>query len=178
VKASTLEKINGRMQREINSLKRSVHKADQATAKAKEQLSFLETRYQDTVVNNGELLSRLELARADLASSKRELQHVRGVWYRVGSALESLLKNWVERKKQRLTNWFLIKRLNKPRVEAVTEAGYVPAKLIKLAHKYWEYDQKRLEHDEQIVYQSGTDYTHYSRPPGFWRRIKIRLGRA
>jgi len=185
MKASTLEKINGRMAREISALKRSVHKAEQAASKSREQAAEWEKRYQEVSDEVGELYSKLVLAGSDINHLKQELQCERTVWNRIGKTIASLLNNWVARKKTRIWNWFLVKRLNKPRVEAMSEAGYIPAKLIKLANAYWEHDQKRLQEDEEIIKSSysvcGNEHTEqriYSRKPGLIRRLKIWMGRA
>lgn len=176
MKASTLEKINTRIQRELGQAKRRARKAELALARDKDKFSELHalaTKMADE--RDGWAKTAAEM-RILVQEAEHQLSLERTVWRKFGKALHALLDHWAQRKKTRVWNWWLVKRLNKPRVEAVTEAGYIPAKLIKIAHQYWEHDQKRLQHDEQIV--GGSDYTVYSRPPGFFRRLKIILGRA
>lgn len=85
----------------------------------------------------------------------------------------------------KLRNYWYIRRLNAARVSALNEAGHIPRNLVKMAHAYWEHDQKRLVEDEQIVrtvYTCKNDLSaqdrHYVRKPGLLRRFKIWCGRA
>lgn len=76
-----------------------------------------------------------------------------------------------------IRNRWLVWRLNKPRIHAMSEAGYIPGKLIKMAEEYWETDKRRM----------GETITNYSTYPAdeqyvsrqtLWRRFRIWMGRA
>jgi hypothetical protein len=178
VKASTLEKINTRLQKELAATKRRARKAELALEREKVRAVEIAASRLQIAEQRDRSQKDANERRAELLQLALKLHEAKGVWYRIGKTVESLLANWVERKKQRTKNWFLVKRLNKPRVEAIAQAGYIPSKLIKMAHAYYEHDQKRMEHDEEIVWKTGTDYTHYSRKPGLIRKFKIWMGRA
>jgi len=178
MKASTFEKQISALKRERNAFARRAKVEEKSRIEQKKQFDELvESRRQIAEARDRALnwYNEAAASNTDLAS---ELERANTVWKRLAQALTEFIKTGIEKRKQRLVNWFMVKRLNKPRVEAVTEAGYIPAKLIKIAHKYWEYDQERLQHDEQIVSERHSDFTLYSRPPGIFRRIKIILGRA
>lgn len=92
-------------------------------------------------------------------------------------------KEGFEIRKQRMINNWKIRRLNKARVAVITEAGYIPQKLVEIAHRYWEADKRRAQEDERIestVYHPSGDRTDVTinRRPGFLRRLQIYLGRA
>jgi hypothetical protein len=75
----------------------------------------------------------------------------------------------------RLRNRALVWRLNKARVSAISEGGYIPEKLIKLALQYWELDKERAS--ETIVEFDSTGVGREARQT-LWRRLRIWLGRA
>ena len=95
-----------------------------------------------------------------------------------------LIATQLTTRRNRIVNRFKIWRLNRARVEAISEAGYIPEKLVKIAERYWEEDQKRLKIDEQIRnIHYGNEHTGIAQvervcKPSIWRRIAIILGRA
>lgn len=85
------------------------------------------------------------------------------------------LKEVLAIRKQRMVNAWKIHRLNRARVEALNEAGYIPEKLIKVAHQYWEEDKARAT--ETIVERDGYGNDTIVRQTPL-RRLKIMLGSA
>lgn len=79
----------------------------------------------------------------------------------------------------------LVLRLNKPRVEAMREAGYIPEKLVKVALDYWQHDKERMAQEEYIreVHSGSRDGKEWQRSvvvpkPSMWRKLMILIGRA
>jgi len=107
-------------------------------------------------------------------------------WARFRVAVTTQLTTISNRIVNRIVNRFKIWRLNRARVEAISEAGYIPEKLIAIAQRYWEEDQKRLQRDEQIRaihygnQQNMQNYAVVERAcrPSLLRRLAIILGRA
>lgn len=91
--------------------------------------------------------------------------------------LRIALKVEYAHRKERLVNWWMVRRLNKARVTAMNEAGYIPEKLIKIAHKYWEADQARLKDGAEWRY-SEDHHGDVKAHPTMWRRFQIWAGRA
>ena len=113
------------------------------------------------------------------AAQRRIAYRIYDSWLRYTRRVRSWWCQCRHKLVERATARLLIMRLNMARVDAVTEAGYVPGKLVKAAIRYWEHDKERLQEDEQLVMRSDrSSYTVYRRKPGLWRRIKIILGRA
>lgn len=144
------------------------------------------TRYKTLAMNRKAILDDhwviMERYENDLAEARKRLSY--RVWVAVGAWYErracAITGGW-GRFRDRIRNRWLIWRLNAARVDAVTQAGYVPGNLVNAAMRYWEHDRDRLEVDEEVVATYRTpdvDYTHYKRKPGMLRRIKILLGRA
>jgi hypothetical protein len=178
MKASTFEKQISALKRERNAAHRRANTEERERIKLKQALAELTVSSLNLVGQRDAASAQEELLRVQLNEVLLQLGAERSVWKNLAKALTTFIQTGIEKRKQRLVNWFMVQRLNKQRVEAVTQAGYIPTKLIKLAHKYWEHDQQRLAHDEQIVWHTSTDYTHYSRPPSLWRKLKIIMGRA
>lgn len=78
-------------------------------------------------------------------------------------------------RRERLINWWAIRRLNKSRVTAMNQAGFIPEKLVKLALQYWEVDKQRIR-DGEWGYDSGGQPVQISL--GLLRRMRILMGRA
>lgn len=82
-----------------------------------------------------------ESLRAELIEARKQLRC--RIWVGV-TRFSSSVKVWLHSSRLRLKNRWLVRRLNKPRVLAMQEAGYIPEKLIKIAEKYWEADKERI----------------------------------
>lgn len=64
-----------------------------------------------------------------------------------------------------------MRRLNRGRVDAMREAGYIPRRLIKVARDYWEADKERLGWEDRAW--DGRDFVRQ----GLWAKLKILAGR-
>jgi hypothetical protein len=78
-------------------------------------------------------------------------------------------------RRSRLLSWWAVRRLNKARVTAMNEAGYIPEKLVKVAIAYWEADKQRTSELIDEVNSSGQES---KKRQTLWRRIRIWMGRA
>lgn len=85
----------------------------------------------------------------------------------------------------RIVNRFAVWRLNKPRVDAMREGGYIPEKLVKVALEYWEHDKARIAQEAYIkeMHYGTRNGKHYETVvmeprPTLWRRFMILIGRA
>lgn len=122
---------------------------------------------------------KLEFARAELTAARQRLAY--RVWRLMANtyhAARTRLKVEYAHRRQHLVNWWMVRRLNKARVTAMNEAGYIPEKLIKIAHKYWEADQARAAGDQwtEVITPAGPHM--YPKPVPLWHRIRIWMGRA
>jgi len=120
------------------------------------------------------LRSKIEILGEEIAEAKRSLAYR---IYRLADEMATRCAISFRGFKQQLWNRWLVWRLNKPRVQAMSEAGYIPSKLIKMAEEYWETDKRRM----------GETITNYSTYPAdeqyvsrqtLWRRLRIWMGRA
>jgi chromosome segregation ATPase len=84
-------------------------------------------------------------------------------------------KAYVRYLRWQIRNRWLVWRLNKPRIEAMSEAGYIPSKLIKMAERYWDEDKARSGEMVYSYAESGTLQQARQTP---WRRFRIWMGRA
>lgn len=110
--------------------------------------------------------------RAQLAEAQKSVQYRVYLWF--DARIDAAKKVFAIRK-QRMVNTFLVRRLNKQRVSAMGEAGYIPNKLVKAAIAYWELDKERAT--ETIVERDGNGQDRVVKQT-LWRRIRIILGRA
>lgn len=119
-----------------------------------------------------EWVSESERIMFELHEARKTLQY--RLWQEIRT-WPSKVMAWRERRKDAIVNWWVVHRLNKPRVAAMSEAGYIPEKLIKLAHKYYEADKERMS--ESLVQYIG-DNQYSTTYKNAWSRFLIWCGRA
>lgn len=116
-----------------------------------------------------------ESALALLAEARLSLQY--RLWHEANAWI-SRCKLSVKCRLTRTKNRWLVWRLNKPRVDAMNEGGYIPENLIHMAHKYWEQDKKRMGGTiEEWGAGFRADQQHIVHQT-LWRRFRIWCGRA
>jgi|SRR6266850_311275 len=120
------------------------------------------------------LRSQSEEFREALAEAKRSLTYRTARLFASGYAHA---KAEIRRRRVLLRNRWLVWRLNKPRVQAMSEAGYIPSKLIKMAEQYWETDKQRMS-PTLVTYLDGELCKPKSVRANIWSRCRIWMGRA
>ena len=157
----------------------------------KELDHLLAERKQDRMVMDA-LNCDVEYWKQECRTAERSLRH--RVWVGVTGSLKRAAHNHRLRKSKWLAQWgqfkrrivlrLMVLRLNKPRVDAMHQAGYIPEKLVKVALDFWEHDKARIEQESYIRrVHSGTNQSNYEvtmelRKPSMWRRMMILIGRA
>lgn len=111
----------------------------------------------------------------ELAEAKRTLRY--RIWVGVTRST-SYLQAWLSSKALRLKNRWFIRRLSKARVTAMQEAGYIPEKLIKVAHRYWEADRERINGNVYTEVQTTVGPRTIIEKPSWLQKWKIWRGRA
>lgn len=113
--------------------------------------------------------------RDDLSEARRTLRY--RIWV-VVTRSTSQLQAWLSSKALRLKNRWFIRRLSKARVTAMQEAGYIPEKLIKVAHRYWEADRERINGDVYTEVTTPHGPKTIIEKPSWLQKWKIWRGRA
>lgn len=159
-----------------SDVERAAQLCTEAIAKHNKMVTHLREALDDKLA----LVTTVRLLRSeiqDLGETLAEAQ--RSLTYRIARLLASgyeSAKAHIGHLRQQIRNRWLVWRLNKPRVQAMSEAGYIPGKLIKMAEKYWEMDQSRRA-ESLITYLDQADGRKPVRE-NVWRRFRIWMGRA
>lgn len=160
----------------ITELQQQVALQQRMTAEAQQDGGNAIAKYNRSVQAYNSLKEQLARAAMDLADAQQTIRYRLRVicdqWITRTRVETSAL---VTRTRNRIVNWWAIKRLNRARVNAMHEAGYIPEKLIKMAHVYWEAD--RLRTTEMVIEYDGYGNESEVRQT-MWRRIRIWMGRS
>lgn len=108
-----------------------------------------------------------------LAEAQRTLQN--RTWEAITLQIRSF-RSYIRHLRWQIRNRWLVWRLNKARVTAMEEAGYIPSKLIKMAEQYWEIDRQRMM-PSMLTYIDTSENRKPVREH-IWRRFRIWMGRA
>lgn len=159
-----------------SDVERAAQLATEAVAKHNRMVTNLRTALDDKLeLTNlvGLLRRQAEEAGEALAEAQRSFSN--RTWEAIQNARLGL-KRGARRLATQLRNRWLVWRLNKPRVQAMSEAGYIPSKLIKMAEQYWETDRQRMG-PTLVTYLDQADGRKPVRE-NVWRRFRIWMGRA
>lgn len=163
----------------ITELENQVANQYKENSALRQDMERFAKRYNENVADIKNMRKKLDAAEdaetslhIQLADARELLRYRVYLWY---VARVKRIREAFAIRKERIINSWKVRRLNKARVSALNEAGYIPEKLIKAAHQYWEADKVRAT--ETIAQYDGYGNEKVVRQTWF-RRLRILLGRA
>lgn len=157
-----------------------VERATALTAEAVAKHNKMVTHLREALDAKLELANMVRLLRDQaeefgeaLAEAQRSFQN--RTWEAITLQIRSV-RSYIRHFRWKMRNRWLVWRLNKARVTAMEEAGYIPGKLIKMAEQYWEIDRQRMM-PSMLTYIDASENRKPVREH-IWRRFRIWMGRA
>lgn len=119
------------------------------------------------------MVGDIKKIQAELNEAKRSLSNriwwaILGIHYRTKLSWKWRVERW--------KNTWKIRRLNRARVTALSEAGHIPGNLVRMAHAYWEHDKQRMERGVTVFLDNAPGQKTVKE--NLWRRFRIWCGRA